>query len=136
MTTLCYLAEEAERDSLVSAVTDRVKRLVREALERGEIEMSQLVETKEKLKKGSEELKKKIQDLEDERVCFIGLMYSPCVVVKSTPLLQLKVEAAVDQLKMRTVEIQSVIEQLEQQDDINVDEAVTGSNAVYNQSVS
>ena len=36
---------------------------------------------------------------------------------------------------MKTAEIQSVIEQLEQQEDVNVDEAVTGSNVVYNQSV-
>jgi ESCRT-I complex subunit TSG101 len=34
---------------------------------------------------------------------------------------------------MKTAEIQSVIEQLEQQEDVNVDEAVTGSNVVYNQ---
>jgi ESCRT-I complex subunit TSG101 len=104
--------EKAERESLVSAVTDRVKRLVREALEQGEIEMSQLIETEENLKKGSEELNRKIQELGDEKH---------------------KVEAAVDQLKMKTAEIQSVIEQLEQQEDVNVDEAVTGSNVVYNQ---
>ena len=62
--------EKAERESLVSAVTDRVKRLVREALEQGEIEMSQLIETEENLKKGSEELNRKIQELGDEKVVF------------------------------------------------------------------
>ena len=62
--------EKAERESLVSAVTDRVKRLVREALEQGEIEMSQLIETEENLKKGSEELNRKIQELGDEKVLF------------------------------------------------------------------
>ena len=59
--------EKVERESLISAVTDRIKRQVRYALDQGE-EMSQLIETQEKLKRGSEELNRKLQNMEDEQV--------------------------------------------------------------------
>ena len=60
--------EKVERESLISAVTDRIKRQVRYALDEGEKEMSQLIETQEKLKRGSEELNRKLQNMEDEQV--------------------------------------------------------------------
>ena len=60
--------EKAERESLISAVTERIKRQVRNALDQGEVEMSQLIETQEKLKRGSEELNRKLQNMEDEQV--------------------------------------------------------------------
>ena len=59
--------EKVERESLISAVTDRIKRQVRYALDEEE-EMSQLIETQEKLKRGSEELNRKLQNMEDEQV--------------------------------------------------------------------
>ena len=41
---------------------------MRNALDQGEVEMSQLIVTQEKLKKRSEELNRKLQNLEDEQV--------------------------------------------------------------------
>ena len=60
--------EKVERESLISAVTDRIKRQVRFAIDQGENEMSRLIDTQEKLKKGSEELNRKLQNMEDEQV--------------------------------------------------------------------
>ena len=37
-------------------------------LDQGEVEMSQLMETQEKLKRGSKELNRKLQNVEDEQV--------------------------------------------------------------------
>ena len=60
--------EKVQRESLISAVTDRIKHLVCNALDQGEVEMRQLIVTQEKLKKRSKELNRKLQNLEDEQV--------------------------------------------------------------------
>ena len=60
--------EKVEHKSLISAVTDRIKYQVRYALDQREVEMSQLIETQEKLKRGSEEFNRKLQNMEDEQV--------------------------------------------------------------------
>ena len=53
--------EKVERESLISAVTGHIKCQVHYALDQGEVEMSQLIGTQEKLKRGSEELNRKLQ---------------------------------------------------------------------------
>ena len=53
--------EKVQRESLISAVTDRIKHQVRNALDQGEVEMSQLIVTQEKLKRRSEELNRKLE---------------------------------------------------------------------------
>ena len=60
--------EKVQRESLISAVTDHIKHQVCNALDQGEVEMSQLIVTQEKLKIRSEELNRKLQNLEDEQV--------------------------------------------------------------------
>ena len=57
-----------ERESLISAVTDLIKCQVHYALDQGEVEMSQLIGTQTKLKRGSEELNRKLQNIENEQV--------------------------------------------------------------------
>ena len=46
---------------------------------------------------------------------------------------QRKVECAIEEMRLKTAEIESVVEQLEQQPEVDVDEAVVGANVVYNQ---
>lgn len=48
-------------------------------------------------------------------------------------MLQRKVECAIEEMRVKTAEIESVLEQLEQQPEIDVDEAVVGANVVYDQ---
>ena len=48
-------------------------------------------------------------------------------------VLQRKVECVVEEMRMKTAEIESVLEQLEQQPEVDVDEAVVGANVVFDQ---
>ena len=48
-------------------------------------------------------------------------------------VLQRKVECAVEEMRVKTAEIESVLEQLEQQPEVDVDEAVVGANVVFDQ---
>ena len=66
--------EEVKRESLISAVTDRIKCQVCYVLDQGEVEMSQLMEMQEKLRRGSKELNRKLQNMEDEQVRGWGMV--------------------------------------------------------------
>ena len=66
--------EKVERESLISAVTDRIKRQVHYALDQGEVEMNQLKEMQVKLKRGSEQFNRKLQNMEDEQVRGQGMV--------------------------------------------------------------
>ena len=48
-------------------------------------------------------------------------------------MLQHKVERAIEEMRVKTVEIESVVEQLKQQPEVDVDEAVVGANVVFDQ---
>ena len=48
-------------------------------------------------------------------------------------VLQHKVERAIEEMRVKTAEIESVVEQLEQQPEVDVDEAVVGANVVFDQ---
>ena len=48
-------------------------------------------------------------------------------------MLQHKVERAIEEMRVKTAEIESVVEQLEQQPEVDVDEAVVGANVVFDQ---
>ena len=84
--------EKVQRESLISAVTDRIKHQVRNALDQGEVEMSQLIVTQEKLKKGSEELNRKLQNMEDEQVrggiSHVTVTWQSLIPVRNPLLLQ------------------------------------------------
>ena len=56
-----------------------------------------------------------------------------CVMVFTCGVLQRKVECAVEEMRVKTAEIESVLEQLEQQPEVDVDEAVVGANVVFDQ---
>ena len=63
----------------------------------GEQEMAQLIETQDKLKKGSETLNKKLQDMEDEQVTLLQCAHlnishlspSPSIQISMQPFFQL-----------------------------------------------
>ena len=42
-------------------------------------------------------------------------------------------ECAIEEMRVKTAEIESVLEQLEQQPEVDVDEAVVGANVVFDQ---
>ena len=48
-------------------------------------------------------------------------------------MLQHKVERAIEEMRVKTAEIESVVEQLEQQPEVDVDEAGVGANVVFDQ---
>ena len=48
-------------------------------------------------------------------------------------MLHRKVERAIEEMRVKTAEIESVVEQLEQQPEVDVDEAVVGVNVVFDQ---
>ena len=56
-----------------------------------------------------------------------------CVMVFTCGVLQRKVECVVEEMRVKTAEIESVLEQLEQQPEVDVDEAVVGANVVFDQ---
>ena len=56
-----------------------------------------------------------------------------CVMVFTCGVLQRKVECVVEEMRVKTAEIESVLEQLEHQPEVDVDEAVVGANVVFDQ---
>ena len=66
--------EKVERESLASTVSDHIRRQVHYVLDQSEVELSQLMETQEKLKGGSKELNRKLQNVEDEQVRGRGMV--------------------------------------------------------------
>ena len=56
-----------------------------------------------------------------------------CVMVFTGSVLQRKVECAIEKMHMMTAKIESVLEQLEQQPEVDVDKAVVGANVVFDQ---
>ena len=56
-----------------------------------------------------------------------------CVMAFTGSVLQRKVECAVEEMHVKTAEIESVLEQLEQQPEVDVDEAAVGANVVLDQ---
>jgi len=56
-----------------------------------------------------------------------------CVMVFTCGVLQRKVECVIEEMRMKTAEMDSVLEQLEQQPEVDVDEAVVGANVVFDQ---
>lgn len=102
-----------ERQSLESAVEDKIRRQVKQVLDAAQEEMDGLLKTQEELKQGSQKVNQMIQDMEN----------------KKTELNQ-----SVNMLQSKNAELESVLDYLRAQpEEIDVDEAVQATNPLYNQ---
>lgn len=106
-------SKRIERQSLESAVEDKIRRQVKQVLDTAQEEMDGLLKTQEELKQGSQKVNQMIQDMEN----------------KKTELNQ-----SVEILKSKNTELESVLDYLRAQpEEIDVDEAVQATNPLYNQ---
>ena len=107
-------------------------------------EMDSMLETQEKLKKGSQQLNQMLEDMEKKQVTHYSresvslyLVFGANSVSFTHSLLpQRDVDQNIDMLNSKNAELESVLDYLRAQPEtIDVDEAVTATNPLYNQSV-
>eukprot|EP00731_Ephydatia_muelleri_P029852 Em0021g375a len=105
--------EKVKRDSLVSAVEDKIRRQLTQALETSQDEMESLIKAQDALKEGSRKLNSMLEEMEQK---------------------QREADAAIELLRTKNGELESVLDVLKSQpEQLNIDEAVTGTNKLYNQ---
>ncbi|XP_070532900.1 tumor susceptibility gene 101 protein-like [Ptychodera flava] len=106
------ISDDQIKASLISAVEDKLKRRMKETFEQAQAEMDVLNSTQEKLKKGQRTLEEMIQNLDQE---------------------QNDVEKNIRLLKEKDEEIQKVLSKMEDQEDVNIDDAVVPTAPLYKQ---
>jgi ESCRT-I complex subunit TSG101 len=105
--------KQAQLDSAVTAVEEKIKRQLESVLERAENEIKSLNDTQDKLNNNNHKLTTILREMDTK---------------------QQEVDKNVQLLKEKTVELESVIEYLESQPgEINVDDTVVPTNVLYNQ---
>ncbi|XP_006819298.1 tumor susceptibility gene 101 protein-like [Saccoglossus kowalevskii] len=106
------ISEDQIKASLISAVEDKLKRRMKETFEQAQAEMDVLNSTQEKLKRGQRTLEEMIQNLEKE---------------------QIDVEKNIKLLTEKDDEIKKVLAKMENEEEINIDEAVVPTATLYKQ---
>lgn len=106
------ISDEQIRESLLSAVKDKLKRRAHEVSSQGQAELETLRRTQDDLNKGKTTLEQMLQRLEKE---------------------QSDVERTIMLLQEKDEEIQQVIQKMESRGEVNVDEAVVPSAPLYKQ---
>ena len=98
-----------KRNSLESAVEDKVRRQVKQVLNAAQEEMETLLQTQDDLKKGNQKI--------------------------TTMLVEMReVDGGIDLLRSKNAELESMLDYLRAQPEtIDVDEAVTATSLIYNQ---
>ncbi|XP_064397576.1 tumor susceptibility gene 101 protein-like [Halichondria panicea] len=105
--------ERIKRQSLESAVEDKIRRQVKQVLDAAQVEMDGMMATQEKLKKGSEEINKMMDDMGQKRR---------------------EVDESIDLLRNKKAELMSLLDYLRAQPEtVDVDDAVMATNPLYNQ---
>lgn len=105
--------EAIKRESLTAEVEHKVKQQLNQVLHDAQMEMDKLLETQENLKKRNENLRGMLGQMKNKKV---------------------EADRAIDELQLKTGELQSIVEELKQQpDEFDIDDSVQGTNAVFNQ---
>lgn len=106
------VTEEHLRMSLLSAVEDKMKRRLREMFEQAQAEMNVLHKTQADLVKGKEKLEVMVKELENEKV---------------------EIENNIKLLHDKDQEVKEVLQKLDNQDKLDIDEAVVTTTPLYRQ---
>uniref|UniRef100_A0A8W8JL61 Tumor susceptibility gene 101 protein n=1 Tax=Magallana gigas TaxID=29159 RepID=A0A8W8JL61_MAGGI len=106
------VTEEHLRMSLLSAVEDKMKRRLREMFEQAQAEMNVLHKTQADLVKGKEKLEVMVKELENEKV---------------------EIENNIKLLQDKDQEVKEVLQKLDNQDKLDIDEAVVTTTPLYRQ---
>lgn len=106
------VTEEHLRMSLLSAVEDKMKRRLREIFEQAQAEMNVLYKTQADLNTGKEKLEQIYKDLEQEKE---------------------EIESNITLLKEKDREIKEALQKVENQDKLDIDEAVITTTPLYRQ---
>lgn len=106
------VTEEHLRMSLLSAVEDKMKRRLREIFAQSQAELDVLYRTSQDLTKGKEKLDQMIEMLEKEKG---------------------EIEANISLLKEKDGEIKTALSKINNQDNIDIDEAVVTTTPLYRQ---
>lgn len=106
------VTEEHLRASLLSAVEDKMKRKLREIFAQAQAEMDVLKKTEADLTKGKEKLEQMMKDLEQEKTT---------------------VESSIIMLEDKSREVKDALQKMEDNDKLDVDEAVVTTAPLYRQ---
>lgn len=106
------VTEEHLRMSLMSAVEDKMKRRLREIFEQAQAEMNVLYKTQSDLNTGKGKLEQMYKDLEQEKE---------------------EIESNIRLLKEKDREIKEALQKVENQDKLDIDEAVITTTPLYRQ---
>lgn len=105
-------SRQIERQSLESAVEDKIRRAVQQVLLEAQEEMEALLKTQDQLKLGSVKINQMLQDMDDK---------------------QREVDEGIEELRTKNVELQSMVDYLKTQPEVDVDEAVKATTPLYDQ---
>ncbi|XP_076445427.1 tumor susceptibility gene 101 protein-like [Babylonia areolata] len=106
------VTEEHIRASLLSAVEDKMKRRLREFFAQAQAEMDVLKKTQTDLTKGKEKLEQMLRDLEQEKT---------------------NIESNMILLSTKDQEVKEALQRMEQQEKVDIDEAVVTTAPLYRQ---
>lgn len=106
------VTEEHLKASLLSAVEDKMKRRLKETFAQAQAEMDVLYKTQADLLKGKEKLEQMMQNLEKEKG---------------------DIDSNIQLLRQKDQEVKEALQQLENQDQLSIDEAVDTTAPLYRQ---
>lgn len=105
--------ELIKRNSLESAVEDKVRRQVKQVLNAAQVEMEVMLQTQEDLKQGNQKINAMLQEMETKTR---------------------EVDTSIETLHSKNAELESMLDYLRAQPEkIDIDEAVTATSPIYNQ---
>lgn len=102
-----------QRQSLESAVEDKIRRHVKQVLDAAQLEMESMLATQDKLDKGGKQISSMLEEMENK---------------------QREVDGSIEMLRSKNAELESILDYLRSQPDkVDADSAVAATNPLYEQ---